>query len=78
MKMNILLMQTQFVSRNSKNCNIFALLRHQCHNDDAMHLSVNKISYSSRRLALTMNTQYNEWNMHTDKQELCSKLHKTP
>ena len=43
-----------------------------------MHLSESKIFYSSRRLALTMNTQYNEKNMRTDKHELCSKLHKTP
>ena len=64
MKMNIRFMQTQFIS---KWCN-----------DDAMNLSVYKIFYSSWKLALTMNTQYNEENMRTDKHELCSKLHKTP
>ena len=69
MKMNIFFLQTQFISRNSRNSNIFEVWRHQWRNDDAMHLSVNKIFYSSRRLALTMNTQYNEQNMRTDKHE---------
>ena len=78
MKMNIIFMQTQFISRNSRNSNIFELWRHQWRNDDAMNLSVYKIFYSSWRLALTMNTQYNEEIMRTDKHELCSKLHKTP
>ena len=77
MKMNIF-MQTQFISRNSKINNNFELWRHQWRNDDAMHLSVNKIFYSSWRLALMMNTQYNEQNKRTDQHAWCSKLHETP
>ena len=60
MKMNILFMHMQFISRNSRKINIFELWRHQWQNDIAMHLSVNKIVYSNQRLALIMNTQYNE------------------
>ena len=59
MKMNIFFMQMQFISRNRK-INVFELWRHQWRNDDAMHLFVNKMFYSNYRLALTMNTQYNE------------------
>ena len=47
MKMIIFFMQTQFILRNSKKNIIFELWRHQWRRDDAMHLSVNKIFYSS-------------------------------
>ena len=56
MKMIILFMQTQFISKNRRKSNIFELWR----NDDVMHLSVKKIFYSSWRLALIMVMQYNE------------------
>ena len=68
-------MQMQFILRNRKKINIFELWRHQWRNDDAMHLSVNKLFYFSERLALIMNTQYNELNKRTDKHALCLKLH---
>ena len=60
MKMIIFFMQKQFISRNSKKSNNFELRRHQWRNDDAMHLLVNKIFYSSKRLASVMSMHYKE------------------
>ena len=49
-----------FEKKNRRKRNVFELWHHQWCDDDAMHLSVNKIFYSSWRWALIMNTQYNE------------------
>ena len=57
MKMNIFLCKRSLF-RETAAKSIF--LNYDVISDDAMHLSVNKIFYSSRRLALTMNMQYNE------------------